>query len=629
MTYLQVNRLAIFRRGKVVYDQIFPHKINILRGENGSGKSTIANFIYYALGGDFIDWLPEARSCETVFVEVEINSKTLTLKRDIADKLMQPMFIFLGPLNNALQHAAEGWEFYTYRKGDRKESFTQFMFRALDFPEVVTDNNETLTLNQVLRVLYIDQISPLNTLLKTVDFDSPLIRQALGYILLGIYDNALFNQQLDLKNKRKELNDLEREFRAVNEVYKSSQQSIDINRVEQAIKESEDALWKIDQTLKSRDLTSTANKEEFTQIRDLQAKTQATSKEVQNALNTISKIEAEIIDSEDFIAELEKQALALEESLHTRETLGELELTFCPSCLSKLEPIEGESTCKLCKQEINKEEHKARVLRILREIQNQIKESQYLLSRKVNEEDKLENDITVLKKRLSLESRDLNSFIERVSSKGNRKHDELLIRKGELRSEINNLLQQKKIINSFLELQKRVTTLKIKVDTLTTEVNFKEEIQKKRMSIALEKIQYYSLKLLRGDGNYEEAFVNATRITTDFYSNTYAVDERKVFSASSLVILKNSIRFGIFFASLELDFMRYPKFILCDNVEDKGMREERSHNFQRNVVELANGFPQTQFQIIFTTSMIDQSLDIPQYTIGDYYTPENKSLSFE
>ena len=71
--------------------------------------------------------------------------------------------------------------------------------------------------------------------------------------------------------------------------------------------------------------------------------------------------------------------------------------------------------------------------------------------------------------------------------------------------------------------------------------------------------------------------------------------------------------------------MRYPKFILSDNMEDKGMTEERSHNFQKNVVSLANKFD-TDFQIIFTTSMIDTSLEVPDYTIGEYYSPQNKSL---
>jgi hypothetical protein len=95
-----------------------------------------------------------------------------------------------------------------------------------------------------------------------------------------------------------------------------------------------------------------------------------------------------------------------------------------------------------------------------------------------------------------------------------------------------------------------------------------------------------------------------------------------------MVLLKNCVRFAIFFASLELDYFRYPKFILCDNIEDKGMVEARSKNFQRNIVRLANSeeFKDKKFQIIMATSMIAEELDIPEYTVGEKYTKGNKSL---
>jgi hypothetical protein len=91
------------------------------------------------------------------------------------------------------------------------------------------------------------------------------------------------------------------------------------------------------------------------------------------------------------------------------------------------------------------------------------------------------------------------------------------------------------------------------------------------------------------------------------------------------VYLKNCVHFAIAFASLDLDFFRYPRLILCDNMEDKGMEEERSHNFQRKIVELSNKYSLSH-QIIFTTSMIAPELDSTLYCIGDKYTQLNKSL---
>lgn len=627
MTYLKVNRVIVYKKDKIVYDETFHHKINIIRGENGSGKSTIANFIYYGLGGDFVDWLPEAKSCDYVFIEVDINGKTLTLRREIVDKIMQPMQIFFGSVTDSLKSNITGWQNYGYKKAGFKESFSQVLFRALNFPEVTTENNESITINQILRALYIDQISPLDALMKDIDFDSPLLRQAVGYLLIGIYDDTLFREQIDLRTKKRELGELEREFSAIRDVYKDSNQTIDLNKIDKEITDAEDQSRKIDEILKKREFVtkSATNIKVLTTIKELRILLEKTSKEISDNLGNMNKLEAEIVDSKEFIEELKRQNTALEESSKTREFFGELVLTYCPSCLSKLETIDDDNKCHLCKQEINIEDHKSRILRIQQELITQIRESEYLINQKEKILKEVNNNLLFLRKRFISESNNLNSFIDRTNSSVDRNFDELLIKKGELKNQILNLLSQKKMIGSFLNVRNRVNKLKNQIQDLEEVVKNKEDAQKRKTAIAAERIQYYALKLLKGDGNYETTFQNASRILADFYKNTYAVDERNNFSASSLVILKNSIRFGIFFASLELDFMRYPRFILCDNIEDKGMREERSHNFQKNVVDIASAF-RNEFQIIFTTSMIDTSLEIPDYTVGEHYTPTNKSL---
>ena len=55
------------------------------------------------------------------------------------------------------------------------------------------------------------------------------------------------------------------------------------------------------------------------------------------------------------------------------------------------------------------------------------------------------------------------------------------------------------------------------------------------------------------------------------------------------------------------------------------MQAPRSQNFQRSIVELAKGF-QVEHQVIFTTSMIDPSLNNTPLCIGPEYSKENKSL---
>jgi hypothetical protein len=420
---------------------------------------------------------------------------------------------------------------------------------------------------------------------------------------------------------------MKNEFDAVRDLYKRSNQTIDVNEIDNKIKENESSVTKIDETLAKRELVVEESKrnEVVKRIKEIQSQVQQTSKNLADTLNKISKLEADIIDGQNFISELQNQNEALNESLSTRQVMGELLVDYCPSCLSKLDQVDDTDVCHLCKKKLTNTDNRSRILRIQHELQTQIKESEYLLEVKRQRLEEAYENVGVTTSRLNLESRKLNKYIETANASVDRKYDELLIKKGELNNEIVNLLNQKQIINTFLGLKASVDRLEREVKDLDEIVRNKEEAQRKKMSVALESIQYYSLILLKGDGNYEAGFANASRIGIDFAKNLYYVDERNNFSASSLVILKNSIRFGIFFASIDLDFMRYPRFILCDNVEDKGMTEPRSHNFQKNLVNLASKIDK-DFQIILTTSMIDSSLEVPAYTVGEHYYPDKKSL---
>jgi predicted ATPase len=65
-SYFRIRRLRVLRKGRAVYDQGFHSGVNIIRGENGSGKSTIADFIFYILGGEFDNWKTAAADCNQV-----------------------------------------------------------------------------------------------------------------------------------------------------------------------------------------------------------------------------------------------------------------------------------------------------------------------------------------------------------------------------------------------------------------------------------------------------------------------------------------------------------------------------------------------------------------------------------
>ena len=62
--FLMLNRLVIYRGGQAAYDEHFHEGVNIIRGENGSGKSTIMDFIFHVFG-EVGGWKEYAFRCAT------------------------------------------------------------------------------------------------------------------------------------------------------------------------------------------------------------------------------------------------------------------------------------------------------------------------------------------------------------------------------------------------------------------------------------------------------------------------------------------------------------------------------------------------------------------------------------
>lgn len=624
MANLLLNRLLIFKQGAAVYDEIFHKGVNIIRGENGVGKSTISNAIYYLLGGDFTKWLPEIEKCDFIMGEIELNEKIVTVKREITRVPMQPMSIYYNDYEKASKDST-GWIVYPYKRSSKGLSFSQVLFKALEYPEIETADDEYITFNQALRLMYIDQTSPLDELMKDIEFDSPLIRRTTGDLLFGVYDNALFNLQLLVKNLRKNESEYETELKLLRNVY----ETIDITSLEKSIKEADEQLIKIDATLKDRESVKVlkADKKSI-KLAALQDEVGKLSEELQAKLNEQNLLKLDQVDSQQFIGELNDQILALETSDSIRAMLGELKISYCPSCLKPTRQDIAKDHCELCKEPLDIEKAKAQIFRIRQQLESQIRESQIILQDTEQRQEDLTSEIETVNSQLKIKQRELNKLSADRGSERDQVYDELNVTKGRLIQQTITWQRDLATAKKYWSIHNSYERVVSEIKRNTQLIEEKKSRQKLNYQLVLAEVNRYAKKLLTDDGEYETAFKNAGLIELDFLKNSYSLDSRNNFSASSQVILKNSIRFGIFFASLKLDIMRFPKFILCDNIEDKGMNEVRSRNFQRNLVSIASGdeFKDKRFQIIFTTSMVEKSLDIPAFTIGQYYTPARKAL---
>lgn len=161
-------------------------------------------------------------------------------------------------------------------------------------------------------------------------------------------------------------------------------------------------------------------------------------------------------------------------------------------------------------------------------------------------------------------------------------------------------------------------------------IHAKHSKQENRRSEVMKKIQEHAAYFLNNDMDRQKDFKEASPsdITVDFPNNMVFLKDRYAkYSASSAFFLKLVARFSLFFASLDIDWMRYPRFIFADNMEDKGIEEDRARKFQKTLIARLKGrYDTDSYQVIYTTSYITDDLDHSEYVVGEHYDINHKSL---
>lgn len=633
---IRLDRLYIARNGSAAYDETFHDGINIIRGNNGSGKSTIAEFIRYALGGSIVVWKKEASLCDFVVAQVSLNNIPVCFKRDVSDQRSRPMSIFWGPFEDAMKDVAK-WEVYPYLRGAEKQSFSQVIFGALELPEVRGEYGDNITLHQLSRLFYVDQRTSFTQIFADDgNFDSHDKRSAVADYMCGIFIDDLYNSKIHKKSYEDEHNALRIERTGISKILANSNLALSKEAFEAEINNTQilfdQKKVELEELMSNKWDKSKIDSEIKKEIKTLEKDITGTRNKLTKSKNEIERIEYEILDSDNFLEHLEESYIAIEQSDTVGEHIGIAKFEHCPSCYNPVNNHNADSKCSLCGCTVDIKKIAARNLRMKSELKFQIKESESLQQQRSNELASLKEDYGAAKKNLAnLEKRysvlrlDLVSGSEQAIGKISQEI-------GYYERKLEEFNNQRKLADRISLIDKRMEEIAGEIEKLNTKISSYQLTQEKTRTKIYTAISDYTVDLLHKDLEREDTFKNAQSISFDFREgkiftviDQFSDGKPREFSASSMVLLKNAFHLALHLASLDLSYVRYPRFTLFDDIEDKGMEEARSHNFQKLIVEsLAS--KDVQNQIIFTTSMVAPELDMPEYTVGEFYTKKNKTL---
>lgn len=624
--FLLVKRLLVLKSGKAVYDQDFKLGINIIRGDNGTGKTTIMDLLHFALGAELTDWTEEQERCDDTIVEVLLNYHSYVLRREIVESGKSAMYFYEGTVDEALQDS-EHWLRYPSMRSSDTHSYSQQLFDLLSLPTHKTDESKNLTMHQILRLMYVDQLSETTRLLKEdKKYDNDSMRRAIGEYMLGIDD-------LESHNLRQELIVANRGFDSVNSELKAIYRFVG----------SDDAILRgnqIDSEIKR--LTSEIDQLEVERAQVRQQKYEVLDKKIRNRIQSVNEaleefsvreyelkqrrdeISTELVDTSLFLNSLIDRKTALEQSRVASDVIGELVFKYCPACLTPLDNHVEEGHCVLCKSDLTANARYYSYIQMANEINFQINESEKLIERFHEEIDGINSDLALITKRI----RTLKE--EYIEYSSNADQVDLMLSQigseiGYRRNEIESFESKRSMVAQIDDLVERKESLNRRIIQLQDQLDRLTELTKDRHTFVYTDIELKAKAIIAADGGYENVFEDVEEVTLDFGRDKMFVNGRSKFSASSMTIMKNSIRVAIFLHCVEDTLARFPRFLMLDNVEDKGMTPERSQNFQRVIIEACDSM-EDDYQLIFTTSMIDPELNKSEYVIGPFYKKGEHTL---
>ena len=338
----------------------------------------------------------------------------------------------------------------------------------------------------------------------------------------------------------------------------------------------------------------------------------------------------EISDSELFISHLEELLIEFDSAAVAFNGLGSVRFENCPSCFAPI-TSDDPACCHLCGNEVSESDKKAKALQLRMDFEGQIKESLALQSTRTA-------DLSTLQKVLKRErllyttlSRQLNEFsyapVDGRSALISQKSRFL----GALESRLAELDKLTNVGKDIAKLSADKKRLDNELTTLDEEIASLENAQRKRRTAVLTSIVENAKFFLRKDMEEHSDFKKINSFSFSFEDDWFAVndDPNIAENASGMVMLKNCLMLGILKNSLDDPKMLFPKFIIQDNGEDKGMVGVRVRHFQKTIAEWSE--EQTgEHQIILTTSTINEDLDNDErYVRGPKYTAENKTLAIK
>jgi hypothetical protein len=627
MGSLRINKVAYEGDKYYFHSPIFSKNLIVIEGDNGTGKTTFCNLIYYGLGGRVKEFAKDAekRHKEITgdtnnFVElyISLSGRDYQLRRFFNDNdiTVTPYTTEIDPETKRTsysteKHAVETRILPIFRSSNNQFIFSDWMLEQLGISVVELYQGYTtfkVNFTELFRLIYHDQQPNPEYIYKQLDTkgnfvsDSELLRKAIFELLIGksfseyyeaivatkeaekeralaksVLDQfTLISNQLAAKNDIKNKSFLEEELKEKEKQLEKLHQSRNaFKRNRQLDASVEPAIRRIKDEILEGELAASAIKEELVALYDEKTKLLAVKNGTASEIAQINKI------------------------IHAHDQLNLFSADTCPYCLSKVERTAGHCVCGSAIDEKQYERFfytsqeykdilKSRT-KTLATIDLAITDCEIEIDEKRKRIDEISQKLSQFKVKLraNIEKLDEQVDVESLNDIDDmiletREEMSLILRRIENEAKLEQLAaayEAKRQAHQSAQLHMNALESATKLD-ITKKVNQFSAIYNRLMTETLSDCR-------------------SARINIDNYLPV--INEGEYKEASSGVSIRLMYYLTLIEMSLSQDNVPFPKFLLVDTPETAGIELANLINCMEKMEELEDF--EINYQIILTTGL--------------------------
>lgn len=571
--------------------------INVLLGDNNSGKSTLMKLILFCLGApinSFIDEISKEKLCNNVTLEVTLkNGRNIRIIR----KLPNSDAFLVTPVKNSEDIVND--EITVFNATEFSDFLLESEGYIADKIAYAKDKMASFRYYFLLRALYVDQDTSAHNILSDLNMgqdyftSQPIIKKAILEKMLGKDNSELQRIRITIQELNKENSTLSAETAFLREQKEKFESMYSYEW-----KKLDNELLKISE---EKELLAEAKYEQISKVKIINDK-QSSSELVLKQKTLKEKVEndqilkLEISDLENILKSLNEDILNLKFKIAAKDILEELPILYCPNCLSELsEETIKRGLCENCHKKTT-EEKILNNATLKKTLNDSILEAQELLVVKRNvlyqnksEIDSLEKDIQKERKRLFSESQCEQKLIKESIS--------------DIKIRLEYLIEKENVLKQY---RKTVYDLE-KVKGRKKEISEKLKENKEKLLKADDKattaMQHYDTFKQKFSEYIKILFTEVDKCSLD-ENYMPLIDDNKTTNVSS-ASLKVAIRIAYILALLISNCGEdgsHVGFLLLDYPKDKDLDDYRFEKYLEIINRDCNG------QILITGSVSDRDI---------------------